>query len=112
MGPVNARKEQKVRTVVKVNVNRKKVWFGVCRHYIVDWTLRERDLLLYCVYKMAENITVLKFEGKDYQQWKFQMKCALKAKGVYEIASGQLQKPAADTQEVKNWKKNDAIACF
>uniref|UniRef100_A0A1Y1MYL6 Retrovirus-related Pol polyprotein from transposon TNT 1-94 n=1 Tax=Photinus pyralis TaxID=7054 RepID=A0A1Y1MYL6_PHOPY len=54
--------------------------------------------------------SVNKFDGKNYHQWKFQLKCALRAKGVFEVA-----KPNADPANVENlerWNKKDAIAMF
>jgi len=57
------------------------------------------------------NIT--KFDGRNYRQWKFQMKCALKAKGLYDIANGVKLNPGiAEPQENNNWIKQDAIAMF
>lgn len=64
---------------------------------------------------MAERIdveSVNKFHERNYQQWKFQMKCALKAKGLYEIASGEealLEEPP-ETREA--WLTKDAVALF
>lgn len=54
-----------------------------------------------------------KFNGKNYQQWKFQIKCALRAKGVYDIVVGTEKKPQeteTNAKEVKSWSKNDAMA--
>lgn len=61
-------------------------------------------------------VNLVKFNGKNYAQWKFQIKCALRAKGVYEIAIGTEEKPQAQegnaesTKEIQKWNKNDAIA--
>lgn len=57
-----------------------------------------------------ENIAqIAKFEGKNYQQWKFQVKCALRAKGLYGIADGSTPKPEVFT-EGELWNKKDAQA--
>lgn len=63
---------------------------------------------------MADSLnlaTISKFDGKNFQQWKFQIKCALRAKNVYDVASGVVQKPSADrTEDVSAWNKKDALA--
>lgn len=46
-----------------------------------------------------------KFDGNNYRQWKFQIKCALKAKGI-DIAA---PKPRENSTE---WSKNDGMAMF
>lgn len=56
-------------------------------------------------------VQIGKFNGKNYQQWKFQIKCALRAKGVLEIATGTAIKPEeAEAINLKKWNKQDAIA--
>lgn len=52
-----------------------------------------------------------KFDGKNYSQWRFQINCALKAKGVYNVASGMKVKPGV-TGDIEKWEKDDAIAMF
>lgn len=52
---------------------------------------------------------IAKFEGKNYQQWKFQVKCALRAKGLYGIADGSTPKPEVFA-EGELWNKKDAQA--
>ena len=55
--------------------------------------------------------SISKFDGRNYQQWKFQVKCALRAKGVYDIALGERKKPStSNTDEESIWSKKDAQA--
>lgn len=64
---------------------------------------------------MSERIDVAsakKFDGRNYQQWKFQMKCALKAKRVYKIASGKEALPAEPAATRETWLTKDAITMF
>lgn len=57
--------------------------------------------------------TVNKFDGTNFRQWKFQMKCALKAKGIYGVIDGTLPKPnSTQTDELAAWNKKDAQAMF
>ncbi|GJQ70653.1 hypothetical protein Trydic_g23042 [Trypoxylus dichotomus] len=65
------------------------------------------------------DVTIInKFDGKNFQHWKFQMTCALKAKGLYGIVSGSEKKPASDTDgpeiktAIETWEKKDAGAMF
>uniref|UniRef100_A0A1Y1NHZ0 Retrovirus-related Pol polyprotein from transposon TNT 1-94 n=1 Tax=Photinus pyralis TaxID=7054 RepID=A0A1Y1NHZ0_PHOPY len=56
-----------------------------------------------------------KFNGRNYQQWKFQIKCALRARGVFEVANGDCEKPSGaegegTAKEVEAWNRKDAIA--
>ncbi|KMQ88775.1 copia [Lasius niger] len=53
-----------------------------------------------------------KFDGKNYHQWKFQMCCALRAKGLFEIVKGIEGKPLATGDVQKKWIKEDAYAMF
>lgn len=46
-----------------------------------------------------------KFDGNNFRQWKFQVKCALKAKGI-DIS---IPKPEGNSTE---WLKNDGMAMF
>ena len=74
--------------------------------------------------KMAENridtAPINKFDGSNYHQWKFQILCALRAKGLYEIAKGTEAKPAATTEDssaadvaaYKKWEKDDVAGMF
>ena len=62
---------------------------------------------------MAQGTALLginKFDGKNFNQWLFQMKCALKAKGIYGIATGTEAKPTQPPAEVEEWNKKDALA--
>lgn len=55
-----------------------------------------------------------KFDGANYAQWKFQLKCALRAKGIYGAVDGTMVKPAAtgNAEEINAWNKKDAQAMF
>lgn len=65
---------------------------------------------------MAEKIdisSITKFDGKNYRQWKFQVTCALKAKGLNSIVNGNTMRPEETKMaEVEKWDKYDAIAMF
>lgn len=52
-------------------------------------------------------MNVERFDGNNFRQWKFQIKCALRAKGI-DINTG---KPK-DAKEIEEWKKNDGTAMF
>ena len=56
--------------------------------------------------------SVGKFDDKNYHQWKFQMHCALRAKGLFEIVKGIETKPADAGDVQKKWIKDDAYAMF
>lgn len=66
--------------------------------------------------KMADKVDVAvicKFNGQNYPQWKFHMKCALKAKGLYGIVDGSVLQPTSDRpEELSQWIKRDAQAMF
>lgn len=61
---------------------------------------------------------VNKFDGNNFHQWKFQMICALKAKGIYNVVTGAKVKPAIDPLiaetliNAEQWDKQDAMAMF
>lgn len=65
---------------------------------------------------MADKVDVSgvnKFDGTNFRQWKFQMKCALKAKGIYGVIDGTLPRPSNNqTEELTAWCKKDAQAMF
>lgn len=64
---------------------------------------------------MADKVDVgmiSKFDGTNYAQWKFQVKCALKAKGIYDIVDGTVTVPATGAQDINAWNKKDAQAMF
>lgn len=50
------------------------------------------------------NMNVDKFDGNNFRQWKFQMKCALKAKGININAEPEVNN--------EQWIKNDGMAMF
>lgn len=56
--------------------------------------------------------TINKFNGQNYSQWRFQLVCALKAKGVFSIANGIKMKPDSDEAKIEKWEKEDAVAMF
>ena len=58
----------------------------------------------------VEAFNITKFDGNNYKQWKFQMKCILRAKGVYNVADGTMVKPEQAGAHLNAWLKNDAIA--
>lgn len=63
---------------------------------------------------MADKIdigNISKFDGKNYRQWKFQMVCALRAKGLFNLVNGTEVKPE-DGAALERWNKQDAIAMF
>lgn len=47
-----------------------------------------------------------KFDGTNFKQWKFQIKCALRARGL------DINKPKPDTDETNQWNKDDGMAMF
>lgn len=65
---------------------------------------------------MSEKVDVSvinKFDGQNYKQWKFQIKCALRAKGVLEVAVGESVQPSStNLKDLENWNRKDAIAIF
>lgn len=56
--------------------------------------------------------SVGKFDGRNYHQWKFQLCCALRAKGLFEIVNGMETKPLVEGEAQKKWIKDDAYAMF
>ena len=58
-----------------------------------------------------EFMSIQKFVGKNYSQWRFQAKCALKAKGLFGYVDGTKQVPTNAT-ELARWEKEDAMALF
>lgn len=54
---------------------------------------------------------ISKFDGYNFPQWKFQLNCALKAKDVFNVATGITPKPE-DDKEAKRWTRDDATAIF
>lgn len=65
---------------------------------------------------MADKIdisSITKFDGRNYHQWMFQLKCALRAKGLYGMVDGTSAAPApAQRQELETWLRKDAQAMF
>lgn len=57
--------------------------------------------------------SITKFTGQNYHQWMFQLKCALKAKGLYGLVDGTMEKPAAtQAAGLDSWYRKDAQAMF
>lgn len=55
--------------------------------------------------------TISKFNGKNYPQWRFQLKHVLQAKGLLGYVNGELQKPGDDDKEgVRKFLEKDALA--
>lgn len=65
---------------------------------------------------MADKIeigNICKFDGSNYRQWRFQIKCAMKAKGVFMYTDGKVPLPGEEkVKELQEWYKKDAIAMF
>lgn len=65
---------------------------------------------------MADKIeigNICKFDGSNYRQWRFQIKCALKAKGVFTYTDGKVPRPGEEkVKELQEWYKKDAVAMF
>ena len=62
--------------------------------------------------KVDVGLSISKFDGKNYPQWRFQMVCALKAKGVFDITCGIEKQPTATETSAAaraKWSKDDAI---
>lgn len=61
------------------------------------------------------NVSINKFSGTNYPQWKFQISCALKAKGLWKIAVGEEIKPhstSTNSGEIEKFNQKDAKAMF
>lgn len=64
---------------------------------------------------MSEAITtknVTKFDGNDYQGWKFQMQALFVAHRIWGIVDGSKQKPAEGTPACETWLIDNARAMF
>lgn len=59
---------------------------------------------------MPETVLFNKFNGENYLQWKFQVKCALRAKGILDIATGKQKIPTSDDNKIEKWNQKDATA--
>ncbi|CAK1592875.1 unnamed protein product [Parnassius mnemosyne] len=53
----------------------------------------------------TRSMNLEKFDGNNFRQWKFQIKCALKAKGI------DIRVPRTE-QNSAEWSKNDGMAMF
>lgn len=64
---------------------------------------------------MSEAITtknVSKFDGHDYQGWKFQMRALFLAHRIWGIVNGAKVRPAGETPEAEAWDVENARAMF
>jgi len=65
---------------------------------------------------MSEKVDVTaitKFNGENYQQWKFQLICAIQVKGILDIVKGEKVRPTSNINgEADAWDKKDALAMF
>ena len=67
-----------------------------------------------------DTASINKFDGSNYHQWKFQLLCALRAKGLYGIVKGteairaatNADSSATDVATYKKGEKDDATAMF
>lgn len=57
--------------------------------------------------EVANSMKIEKFDGRNFKQWKFQVKCALRAKGLDINAP----KPE-DNNQLVQWNKDDGMAMF
>lgn len=57
--------------------------------------------------EVANAMKIEKFDGRNFKQWKFQVKCALRAKGL----NIEKAKPAVTSSQVQ-WDKDDGMAMF
>lgn len=59
----------------------------------------------------TKNVT--KFDGKNFQGWKFQMEAVLTAHDIHDVVTGDRAKPNdQNSAEAKTWVKDDAKARF
>lgn len=62
---------------------------------------------------MAEKFDVIRFDGKDFALWKFQMKILLLGKKIWGNVDGTKEKPEdneENAQQLASWKENDNLA--
>lgn len=57
--------------------------------------------------EVANSMKIEKFDGRNFKQWKFQVKCALRAKGL----NIEKARPAEANSQVQ-WDKDDGMAMF
>lgn len=56
-------------------------------------------------------MTVERFNGENFRQWKFQIKCALKAKGI-DLKKQMPSGAGASADSQNQWMKNDGMAMY
>lgn len=56
--------------------------------------------------EVTNAMRIEKFNGKDFRQWKFQVNCALKAKGL------NINEEKPKVGDTTQWDKNDGMAMF
>ncbi|KAM3955568.1 uncharacterized protein ACR2FA_010514 [Aphomia sociella] len=59
----------------------------------------------------ASTMNLKKFGGEGYRQWKFQLRCALAAKGLSEQITSNSE-PEKSKDAIEKWRLNDAKAMF
>lgn len=57
--------------------------------------------------EVANSMKIEKFDGRNFKQWKFQLKCALRAKGL----NIDKERPNESSSQVQ-WDKDDGMAMF
>lgn len=57
--------------------------------------------------EVTNSMKIEKFDGKNFKQWKFQVKCALRAKGL----NINIPKPIENAAQMQ-WNKDDGMAMF
>jgi hypothetical protein len=58
----------------------------------------------------ARNVS--KFNGKNFQSWKFQVNALFVAHGIRDIVDGSRVKPEGVGQDIARWIKDNAKAMF
>lgn len=71
-----------------------------------------REILHHRKMAVAEGLHINKFSGKNYNQWRFQMRCLLTSKGIYGHVTGDDVKPANQGKNLDAWLKADGHAMF
>ena len=59
--------------------------------------------------------SLYKFDGTEYQVWKYQMRLALIAGGIYEVVTGEEKKPGTEkdkAEKLKKWIQKDSKAAY
>jgi hypothetical protein len=105
----------------KQNLNR--LWAQLAgKHYCLEGKYRKNIVFFQCatrvnlIIKMSDEIItrqIKKFDGTNFQTWKFQMKTAFISHGLLEIVTGIKEKPGQEHEnDRKAWIKEDTKAMF